>query len=112
MSNRLLIARLMVLFCISALPMRSIAGSGKHKPTAQNKFTVTGDISGMPIQTVVLELLHPNDSVVLVDSQRSNGAGHFELSGSGSEPGLYRLHFQSDRFILLSIDKGNIKVGS
>ncbi len=78
--------------------------------TNNNKFTVIGDINGMPIQTVVLEQLGANDIVAIVDSVRSKEDGHFELSGAGAEPGLYRLHFNDNKFVLLSLDKGNVKV--
>ncbi|MBX2907724.1 MAG: AhpC/TSA family protein [Taibaiella sp.] len=75
-----------------------------------NKFVVIGDITGMPKQTVLLEQLGANDIVALVDSVNSSEDGHFELSGAGAEPGLYRVHFSDNKFILLSLDKGNVKV--
>jgi len=74
------------------------------------KFNIIGNISGLPQQTVVLEQLNANDIITIVDSEKSNNEGHFELSGIAPEPGLYRLHFKPNKFILLSIDKGNIKV--
>jgi peroxiredoxin len=61
-------------------------------------------------QTVMLEQLSANDIITIVDSQRSGADGHFELSNVTAEPGLYRLHFRENKFILLSVDKGNIKV--
>lgn len=78
--------------------------------SSNNKFTVIGDITGMPQQTVILEQLNANDIITIVDSQRSKENGHFELSSVAPEPGLYRLHFSTNKFILLSVDKGNIKV--
>ena len=77
-----------------------------------NKFTIIGDIGGMPKQTVLLEQLGANDIVALVDSVSSSDDGHFELSGAGAEPGLYRIHFNDNKFILLSLDKGNVKVSA
>ncbi|MCW3120554.1 MAG: AhpC/TSA family protein [Flavipsychrobacter sp.] len=74
------------------------------------KFNIIGNISGLPQQTVVLEQLNANDVITIVDSEKSNNEGHFELSGISPEPGLYRLHFKPNKYILLSIDKGNIKV--
>src|SRR5262249_34693142 len=50
------------------------------------------------------------DSIVVVDSQRPGPEGRFVFSGDIYEPGLYRMHFAQDRFILLSLDKGNMKV--
>ncbi len=66
----------------------------------------------MPDQTVILEQLNANDVITIVDSQRSDNKGNFEISGVAPEPGLYRLHFNKNRFILLSIDKGTIKVNA
>jgi len=113
MRNKLSFASIFILFCFAILaPVLLFAGSGKHKEAAPVPFTVSGDIAGMPEHMVKLELLRANDTVVAVDSQRSNAAGHFELAGSLREPGLYRVHFQMDRFILLSVDKGNIKIAA
>ena len=64
----------------------------------------------MPEQTVILEQLNANDIITIVDSERSKPDGHFELSGIAPEPGLYRIHFRHNKFILLSVDKGNLKV--
>ena len=77
-----------------------------------HKFTVIGDISGMPGQTVILEQINANDINTIVDSEHSNADGHFEVSGIAPEPGLYRLHFRQNKFILLSVDKGNLKVAA
>jgi peroxiredoxin len=78
--------------------------------SSDRKFNVIGNIGGMPDQTVVLEQINANDIIVIVDSVKSK-SGHFELSGIAPEMGLYRLDFlQPDKFILLSIDKGNLKV--
>ncbi len=74
------------------------------------KFNIIGNIAGLPPQTVILEQLNANDIISIVDSEHSNAEGHFELSGISPEPGLYRLHFHPNKFILLSVDKGNIKV--
>lgn len=81
------------------------ACSGSNK-----RFNVIGNITGMPQQTVVLEQLNANDVITIVDSEHSTADGHFELSGESQEPGLYRLHFHPNKFILLSVDKGNLKV--
>jgi len=78
--------------------------SGNHK------FTIIGNINGMPEQTVVLEQLNANDVITIVDSERSKPDGHFELSGISPEPGLYRIHFRKNKFILVAVDNGNMKV--
>src|SRR4051812_38965794 len=88
-----------------------IALSGLTACSSSNrKFNIIGNIAGMPEQTIVLEQLNANDIITIVDSERSKPDGHFELSGISPEQGLYRLHFHPGKFILLSIDKGNIKV--
>ncbi len=74
------------------------------------KFSVIGNINGLPEQNVILEQLNANDQITIVDSSRSKSDGHFELSGVAPEPGLYRLHFITNKFILLSVDKSNIRV--
>lgn len=88
-------------------PYHLLAGKGKQRP---QPYTISGDISGMPEQTIVLELVRANDSMKVVDSQHSDAAGHFAFSGTLTEPGFYRLHFTQDRFVLLSIEKGDVKV--
>jgi peroxiredoxin len=77
----------------------------------KNKFVILGDIVNMPEQVVLLEEMGINETKVL-DSVKSNSKGHFELSSSSLEPGLYRLHFADNKFILLSIFKENVKISS
>lgn len=77
---------------------------------SSHKFTIVGNISGMPEQTVILEQLNANDIITIVDSQRSDKKGNFDISGIAPEPGLYRLHFKKNKFILLSLDNGTVKV--
>lgn len=78
-----------------------------------SRFTVAGDIRSMPNQKVVLEELGI-DNVIVVDSAQSGDNGSFELQGKAPEPGLYRLRFDQNpqTFILLSIDKGNLKISA
>ena len=64
----------------------------------------------MPEQSVVLEQLNANDIITVLDSVQSNKDGHFEFTQPATEPGLYRLHFRFHKFILLSLDKENVKV--
>jgi len=75
----------------------------------ENKFKVLGQIQNMPEQTVFLEELGINEAVV-IDSGTTDAKGHFELGGTAPEPGLYRLRFEENQFILLSVDKGTLKV--
>jgi len=76
----------------------------------KNRFTVTGNISQMPVQEVILEEIQVNDVITVIDSVKTNENGSFELSGSAPESGLYRLRFEQNKFILLAIDKGDVKV--
>lgn len=92
------------------LPLLILVGWLSSCSTDKNKFTVIGDIENMPSQSVYLEELNPVSEIIIIDSAKSNDKGHFELSGSTPEPGLYRLRFQQNQFVLLSIDKGNVKV--
>jgi thiol-disulfide isomerase/thioredoxin len=89
-------------FCAAALFLASCKND-------KNKFVVIGDIKDMPAQSVLLEEFS-NNEIKVIDSSKSNGKGHFELSGSAIEPGLYRLHFQGNQFIILSIAGENVKV--
>ena len=69
---------------------------------------VAGEIKGIPEQSVYLEELNIND-IKVIDSGKVED-GSFELTGTAPEPGLYRLRFEQNQFILLSVDKGNLKV--
>jgi peroxiredoxin len=75
-------------------------------------FTVIADIADMPSQQVILEELSSSGSLVLVDSTTSDDKGHFELSASAREASIYKLNFSDGRSILLSIDKGTVKLAS
>ena len=109
MSKKFFAGLIMVLGMVIIAAGNSYAG-GKDKPAAKHLVMITGNISNMPQITVVLEMLRANDSLKIVDSQRSDAAGHFVFKHSLSEPGLYRIHFTQDKFILLSLDKGDVKI--
>ncbi len=96
------IKHLLFLFIVSGTLLACNGGN--------RKFVISGKIAGMPMQTVILEQLSANDIITIIDSERSDGDGSFEITGNAPEPGLYRLHFRSNRFILLSVDKGNVDV--
>jgi peroxiredoxin len=97
MKSRLLLPLLLIITWLSSC-------TNKEK-----KFTVAGEINGIPAQTVFLEELNINEVTVL-DSAETDTKGRFELSGTSAEPGLFRLRFSQNQFILLSIDKGTLKV--
>jgi peroxiredoxin len=98
--------RLIVCSFIAVLVLLASCKSGDRR------FSIEGDIKDMPVQNVILEQLNANDIIAIVDSERSDKNGKFVISAIAPEPGLYRLHFQDNSFILLSIDKGVIKVNS
>lgn len=75
----------------------------------KNKFVIAGEISNMPEQVILLEEMGINETKIL-DSVRSKSNGHFELSSASMEPGLYRLHFTDNKYILLSIFNENVKI--
>jgi len=78
----------------------------------KNKFTVTGHIDNLPVQEVVLEEIGVNDVITVLDSEKTSDKGNFQLSGLAAEPGLYRLRFEKNKFILLAIDKGDVTVNA
>lgn len=65
----------------------------------------------MPQQNVYLEELGINE-IVIVDSAKTSKDGKFELSGTSPEEGLYRIRFEMQRYLLLSLDKGTVNVTS
>lgn len=73
------------------------------------RFTVSGEIKDMPEQTVYLEELSIG-AINFIDSGKTDKRGRFEFTGNAPEPGLYRLRFEGNQFVLLSIDKGTLKV--
>lgn len=79
----------------------------------QNKFLVVGEIENMPGNAVLLEEMDlVSNEIKVIDSAKVDKKGHFEMSGSGSEPGLYRLRFEGNQFIMLSVFKENIRIGA
>lgn len=79
----------------------------------QNKFLVVGEIENMPGNAVMLEEMDlVSNEIKVIDSAKVDKKGHFEMSGSGSEPGLYRLRFEGNQFIMLSVFKENIRISA
>lgn len=96
--------RQLALFLLTILFLSSCSEKG-------NDFTVIGDIANMPKQQVVLEELGVKE-FVLVDSVMSDDKGHFELKGNAIEEGRYRVRFNEGKLILLTIDKGTVKIAA
>lgn len=84
--------------------MLSLAACGGN----DDKFTVIGQIEGLPQSTVLLEEI-TMEGIVQIDSAAATD-GKFELKGTTQEPAMFRLNFQGNRFLLLSITGGNLKV--
>ena len=82
-----------------------IAACSKEK-----RFTVIGSFTNMPQQRVRLQELRISDSIVVIDSGRTDGEGKFELTGESSQPGLYQVIFEQGGYIILSIDGGNVRI--
>lgn len=92
----------LILFFIGCLYLSACSSNG-------NKFTVKGKIAAMPQQSVYLEELGINE-IVIVDSAKTSKDGKFELSGTAPEEGLYRIRFEMQRYLLLSLNKGTVTV--
>lgn len=75
------------------------------------KFTVIGNVTGLPDEDVYLEEVGM-DGLIVIDSTRPDKDGKFEMTGTTTEPLLYRLRFSGNRYVLLSIDKGNVQVNA
>jgi peroxiredoxin len=95
-------SRLLLLFLVLILGLSACS-------TNEQKFTVVGEIANMPKQHVFLEELKINE-IAIIDSAETDEKGKFELCGNAPEPGLYRLRFDQNQFVLLSIDKGTLKI--
>jgi len=76
----------------------------------ENKFTVIGTFTNMPVQKVRLQELGIDDKMIVLDSTRTDADGKFELAGEASQPGLYQVIFEHGQYIILTIDKGNVKL--
>lgn len=106
-------SKLAIFALISAATLgNNQAWAGGKEKGGKKTYAITADIAKMPEQMVVLELLRANDSVKVIDSQRSDAAGHVVFAGTLNEPSLFRLHFTENKFILLSIDKEPAKISA
>jgi peroxiredoxin len=94
----------LILLFIGSVYLSACTSSG-------NKFTVKGKIENMPQQNVYLEELGINE-IIIVDSGKTGKDGKFELSGTAPEEGLYRIRFQMERYLLLSLEKGTIDINA
>ncbi len=109
MNNKILFTGLCLFFGLTIFTSSHAMAGGKEK-SAKKAFTISGDVAGLPESTLVLELLRANDSLKIIDSQKSDRAGRFTFKGTLSEPGLYRIRFSPNKFVLLCVEKGEIKI--
>ncbi|MCW3462723.1 TlpA disulfide reductase family protein [Chitinophaga nivalis] len=73
-------------------------------------FKIDGQFTHLPAGPVVLEEL-TLDNVKVVDSANvKDASGKFSFKGMVAEQGLYRIRFQNGKFVLLSLDAGDMKV--
>jgi peroxiredoxin len=87
-----------------------IAGIGCNTQSEKGEFKIEGHLSNAPVGPVVLEEL-TLDNVKVVDSTAvKDASGKFTLKGSVPEQGLYRVVFPNNKFILLSLDAGTMKI--
>lgn len=101
MRSKLLLLFLFIGFCFTE----------SCKYTGGGRFTVSGTIQNTPPCTVVLEELGVNDVITQLDSDKLDDKGKFDLSGNAPEPGIYRLHFGKNKYLMLSVEKGgDIKI--
>ncbi|MFB6455708.1 redoxin domain-containing protein [Chitinophaga sp. Hz27] len=76
----------------------------------KGEFKIDGHFKNMPLGSVVLEEL-TLDNVKVVDSTNiKDASGSFTFKGMVPEQGLYRIRFTNGKFILLSLDAGDMKL--
>src|SRR6188768_81260 len=76
----------------------------------ERRFTVIGNFTNLPEQRVRLQELRISDTIVVVDSGRTDADGKFELTGESTQPGLYQVVFEQGGYIILSLDKENVRL--
>lgn len=96
-----------LLYVFAALLLLGLSACDK----GMNKFTVVGEIAGLPDHDIFLEEMGIS-GIIVIDSTRPDANGKFEMKGTSPEPALYRLRFAENRYILLSADEGTIKVNA
>ncbi|HVI44090.1 MAG TPA: TlpA disulfide reductase family protein [Chitinophaga sp.] len=76
----------------------------------KGEFKIDGRFTNLPLGPVVLEEL-TLDHIKVVDSVNvKDAAGKFTLKGMVPEQGLYRIRFANNKFVLLALDAGDMKV--
>lgn len=84
--------------------------AGCSNQTEKGDFKINAHLTNLPLGTVVLEEL-TMDNIKVVDSATvKDASGKFTLNGMVPEQGLYRILFSDNKFILLALDAGNMKI--
>jgi thiol-disulfide isomerase/thioredoxin len=76
----------------------------------ERRFTVIGEFTNLPAQKVRLQELRISDTIVVVDSGKTDAEGKFELKGEATGPGLYQVVFEDGGYIMLSLNKENVRI--
>ncbi|MGN7819712.1 redoxin domain-containing protein [Chitinophaga sp. 22536] len=78
--------------------------------TEKGEFKIEGHFTNLPLGPVVLEELTLDNLKVVDSTSVKDASGKFTLKGMVPEQGLYRIRFDNGKFILLSLDAGDMKL--
>jgi len=79
------------LFVLSATALWACKGSDGHK------FSVDGTVSNRPVRTIYLEQSLPREeNPIVIDSSKVGSDGHFAITTTAKEEGLYSLRADQD----------------
>ncbi|WP_212001387.1 TlpA disulfide reductase family protein [Chitinophaga sp. HK235] len=76
----------------------------------KGEFKIEGHFTNLPLGPVVLEELTLDNLKVVDSTNVKDASGKFTLKGMVPEQGLYRIRFENGKFILLSLDAGDMKL--
>ncbi|RAJ75488.1 peroxiredoxin [Chitinophaga dinghuensis] len=76
----------------------------------KGEFKIEGHFTNLPLGSVVLEELTLQNVKGVDSTTVKDASGKFTLKGMVPEQGLYRIRFQNGKFILLSLDAGDMKL--
>ncbi|WP_291911693.1 TlpA disulfide reductase family protein [Chitinophaga sp. CB10] len=94
------------LWLSAAAFLAGCAGQQQEK----GEFKIDGQFTNLPVGPVVLEQLSLSDIKVVDSTNVKDAGGKFTLKGMVPEQGLYRIRFSNGKFIILSLDAGDMKL--
>ncbi|SHL84316.1 Peroxiredoxin [Chitinophaga jiangningensis] len=94
------------LWLSAAAFLAGCAGQQQEK----GEFKIDGQLTNLPVGPVVLEQLSLTDIKVVDSTNVKDAGGKFSLKGMVPEQGLYRIRFSNGKFIILSLDAGDMKL--